>query len=132
MKLKFNRMVKRTIFILLFGFFVLLLGACRQNIDYEFAGEKEDIVKIEIQDIGLVRSDAVDVRATYPVEDKNAFLEEFNSIRGLGSGSHHLVPNSTVIRITYSSGKYEIIGSGGVFTIAICTVFAGIGQRCAV
>ncbi|MBR3805960.1 MAG: hypothetical protein IKJ13_03890 [Clostridia bacterium] len=95
--------------------FVLLLSSiivftsCARKKPFEFMHDPSEIAKIEIVDFGYAYSENV-IRASYPIEDINAFISDFKEVDCEWGGVHgYSLHNSRGIKMLYSNGDYEYI-----------------------
>ena len=92
-------------------FIITCLSSCSTKVDFPFYYDSPEISKIEIVDVGIITTNHVDIRAAYPVEDTEAFLNDFSEMDCYSYMEPDSVEsNSRIIKITYNTGEYELIG----------------------
>lgn len=88
----------------------LMISSCSFNDTFELYHDADRIVSIDIVDVGIVAMTQCDIRASYPVADIEAFLNDFFKMECFVSyPPSDVQDNSRMIRITYDNGKYELI-----------------------
>ena len=97
----------------LFISLTVVFTSCARKKPFEFMHDLSEIEKVEIVDFGCLY-DGCDfndvIRASYPVEDINAFLSDFKAVDFKRGTAHRgQFDNSRAIKIVYSNGDYEFI-----------------------
>ena len=116
------------------GLLVILLSvtviftSCTTKKPYEFMHDNSEFEKVELVDFGyLVEWSNINavIRASYPIEDINAFLSDFKAVDcewGYLEGGYF--DNSRAIKFVYSNGDYEFIRYDDVVSLLASGEFA--------